>query len=346
MAGNDSQLPPIITSSADPEIKATGWFMVGSSAAFFFTFTDIGGHVYDPSDITGVILDSSGTTVREITTFDKLDMGVFTYVWGISSSATPGTYTITITYIDETTNGQVTKTFSENFVVTEKGQPTYSYRRVATRAFLESLIGYTQRIPVFNEIARFNKNRTLAHLTFPRWNQTAGARVYANNAIKESGFTIDYLTGKLTFAQPVPTYDEIMVDYNFRWFTDKELDDFLEQGVNVVNIWAPQSVYTLDNIPDRWLIAAEYGAAIHTIRRLMMDLLYVEPTKVFNGPERTKEVFSQLETLKKNYEDQLNLMLIEKKKGPYSGLTRTITVPEFTLPGGKSRWFRMLFSTG
>ena len=38
------------------------------------------------------------------------------------------------------------------------------------------------------------------------------------------------------------------------------------------------------------------------------------------------------------------LKLYEQKKyGPYVGLTKTVTAPEFTLPGGRSRWFRYLF---
>ena len=133
------------------------------------------------------------------------------------------------------------------------------------------------------------------------------------------------------------------VSYNFRWFTDAELDGFLEQGVNIVNIWPPQSTYTVRTIDDRWLIAAEYAAAVDVLRRWMMDILFQEPAKIFGGPQRANEIFGHMDTLKKNYEDRLNKMLEMKKYGPYVGLTRTVTIPEFTLPGGRSRWFRYLF---
>jgi len=78
----------------------------------------------------------------------------------------------------------------------------------------------------------------------------------------------------------------------------------------------------------------------------MMDILFQEPTKIFGGPERANQVFTQMDTLKKNYEDFLTKLLEQKKYQPYAGLTKTVTVPEYTLPGGRSRWFRYLFKGG
>ena len=42
-------------------------------------------------------------------------------------------------------------------------------------------------------------------------------------------------------------------------------------------------------------------------------------------------------------EEEINKLYEQKAKQPYIGLTKTVTVPEFTLPGGRSRWFRYLF---
>lgn len=345
MPGTDSTITPIITTPADPSLRGVGSFVVGTGAIFFFQFTDIDGILYDPSSMNGTIAAPDGTTVKVIDGFDKIEPGVFGYTWGIPSDADTGQYTITIIYTSETTGGTVTSTFSEEFVIIESGPAAFTLRQVASRAFLESLIGYAQRIPVFNETARFNKSRNLTKMTFPRWNQTAGVRVYVNNEIRETGFSINYLKGELTFDRAVPTYDEVMVDYNFRWFKDDELDQFIQQGINVVNIWPPQTSYTINSIGDTWLITAEYSAAINAIRRFMFDLQFQEPTKVFTGIQKAAEVFKNFAELKKNYEEEMFKMLEMKKHFPYIGLTRMVTVPEFTLPGGRSRWFRYLFST-
>jgi len=158
--------------------------------------------------------------------------------------------------------GQDSETFTEDFVIIETGAGVLTLRQVASRGFLEQLIGYVQRIPVWHEIVRFNNARTKGKLSFGRWNQSAGEDVFVNGNKYESGYTVDYWRGTINFDNPLSDYDEVLVNYNFRWFTAEELDSFLEQGVNIVNIYPPQSTYTINNIEDRWIIAAEYAAAV------------------------------------------------------------------------------------
>lgn len=329
---------PIIVAPGQIQFEGGGSFVAGTKAVFFFTFTDITGQLYDPYDFSIEILDPSGTSVETGTNLDKVELGIFAYSWNIPNDEVAGNHTLNLSYTYETIDSTTTDTHTEEFIVIESGQTNgeaYTYRQVATRAFLESLIGYIQRIPIFHEPARFNKARTTCELSFPRWNQSAGVKVYLNGDVQESGYSVDYLKGRVIFGKSRSSYDETHVSYNFRWFTDSELDSFLEQGVNVVNIWPPQSVYTINTIEDRWIIAAEYAAAINVYRRWMSDVQFQEPIKIFGSLQRAQEVFGNFDTIKRNYEDQLNKMLEMKKYGPYSGLTKTVTVPEFTLPGGR-----------
>jgi hypothetical protein len=335
---------PIITSPGQTTFDSGGAFIPGTQALLFFTFTDLRGQLYDPYDMEIEIVDSSDTVVETGDALDKVELGVFAYVWNIARDQTPGPYRAMLTYTVETIDGSVTSTFQQNLVVAESGSTqAYTFRQTACRAFLETMIGYLQRIPVFHEIARFNKSNTTGELSFGRWNQSAGAQVFVNGQPRNEGFEIDYLRGRILFSSALSEYDEVTCSYNFRWFSDDEMDGFIEQGVNVVNIWPPQSVYTINSIPDAWIITAEYAAAIHVLRRWMMDIQFQEPIKIFGSFERAQQVFGNLDTLKKNFEDQLDKMLEQKKYGPYAGLTKTITVPEYTLPGGRSRWFRYLF---
>lgn len=342
-------ISPIIEGPGTPEVDASGSFVQGSVATFFLTFVDIHGELFDPSDIDISIKDPTDVEVESITEADKLSLGRFAAAWDIPSDATVGKYTLDVSYTYETAGGPVAATFSEEFVVLESTGSVVSVRQLAWRAYLEALIGYSQRIPVFHEPARMNNALTTARLSFPRsiksgpWNQSAGVEVLVNNQIRESGFTVDYLRGEIIFDNALSEYDQVMVSYNFRWFKDEELDAFVEQSINLFNNWPPHSSYGITNIPERFGIAVFYGAAIDAIRRWMMDVQFQEPAKIFGGLDRANTIFGQMGELKKNYEEWLDKILEQKKYGPYVGLTRTITVPEYTLPGGRSRWFRYLF---
>ena len=335
-------IPHIVPGVGTPQTDGQGTFVVGSLAFFYIDFFDTLGQLFDPSDINVTILDSGGTVIATIPDADKLEIGTYAISWDIPTTTVPGQYTLSVEYITETVSGTVTNIYTEDFVVIETGS-YIDHRQLAFRAYLESLIGYTQKCPVFNEPARLNKARVIASLTFPRWNQIAGAQVFINGQPREAGFAVDYLNGKVTFNTPLSIYDQATVSYNFRWLTDEELDGFVVNGFNIFNNWPPHSVYNITNLPERFAAPVFYGAAIDVIRRWMMDVQFQEPAKIFGGLEMASKIFGQMDTLKKNYEDWLEKILEQKKYGPYVGLTRTVTVPEFTLPGGRSRWFRYLF---
>jgi len=61
--------------------------------------------MYDPSDFTVVITDSSGATVQSDTTLDKMAVGTFIYLWNIPSTTASGKYTMTLSYTVETVDG-------------------------------------------------------------------------------------------------------------------------------------------------------------------------------------------------------------------------------------------------
>jgi hypothetical protein len=344
-------VPPIITSPGGVELDGRGSFVVGSTAVLFFTFTDVNGDLYDPSDIDVTIKDPDDVEVETFTETDKLAFGKFVIAWDIDESADTGKYTLEVDYTYETASGSGTASFTENFVVLDATADYVSLRTTSWRSYLEILLGTVQHIPVFHEPARLNRAKTVATLTFPGgvksgpWNQQAGVKVWVNDEERESGFSVDYLKGQVFFDNALSDYDQVMVSYNFRWFKDAELDALIQQSINLFNNWPPHSSYHIGNIPERYGIAVFWGAAVDAIRRWMMDVLFQEPTKIFGSPERAQAIFGQMDTLKKNYEEWLEKILEQKKYGPYVGLTRTITVPEYTLPGGRSRWFRYLFKT-
>ena len=348
------ELQPFSLLADQPAVTTSGSFLAGTTATFFFTFPDLEGNLFDPSDINIIILDINGETVHTATAADKLEIGQYAFEWCIPATQTPGLYTLRVEFVVEQIQqdelefigddqGSTTSYFTEDFVVGESDIAYIDPQIIAFRAFVEYLIGYTQRIPVFHEIGRLDRNKTKALFSFPRWNQPSGATVYINGHIRHEGYSIDFLKGNITFSNILSDYDEVRASYNFRWFTDDELDAFTSQAVEVFNQFPPSTIYGLVTLPARFGVTVAHQAAIFALRRLLCDILYQEPSKIFGGMDRADRVFGSLESLKRNYEEDVRLWYEQKKRGPYIGLTRTITAPEFTLPGSRSRWFRYLF---
>lgn len=339
----------LITAYGDSSATQSGTFVQGSTASFILKFFDILGHSFDPSSITVEILDPSDTVLDTISGITKIDVGEYAVDYTIESDATTGSYTLRYTFISETVSGSETRSIDEIFVVIQAGEAgsiLTETQKLVMREYLETLIRTTQRIPVINEQVKWNKTRTLAKLTFGNWNQPAGAKVYRNNTLITSGFEIDYLKGEIQFDYALEDSDIVNVDYNFRWFTDTELSVFMSAAIMRLNAYPPVTNYTFGYVPNQWVFLSMYGAAIDAIRTLIMDLIHQQPQIVFGGPEMVQKILDVLDGQKKNFEEDLKTVLDLKKYGPYTGLTKMVIVPEMTLPGGRSRWFRYLFSNG
>lgn len=337
------ELQPISRVADDPQITTSGSFLAGTTAIFTFTFSDIDGNLFDPSDIDVTIFDSDGITVETGLKTDKLTLGMYAWDWAIPADQEPGLYSIRVDYVVEQSDGASTEFFTESFVIGESDIEVVPAERIAFRNYVEALLGTTQRIPIFHEIGRMNVDKTTASFSFKRWNQPAGSRVFMNGEVIESGYDVNYLKGQITFSDILTSIDEIQACYSFRWFEDDIMDAFVAQAVQVFNQYPPQSVYTLRTIAPRFGVTVAKQAAVDLLRTMIMDLHFQEPAKVFGGMDRADKLIGTLSDLKQNYEEEINKLYEQKKYGPYIGLTKTVTVPEFTLPGGRSRWFRYLF---
>ena len=327
----------------DPIFTTKGQFIANSSAVFFFSFPNLAGDLFDPSDINTVIYDPDGVEIAAAETIEKIETGQYAVEWVVPAAAVSGRYSITITFIEETVDGPEERTFTEHFIVVDALSSYVAQVQLATRAFLETFMGYAQRVPVFNEIGRLNKTRTQARFTFPRWNQTSGVRIYVNGEVADVDREIDYTRGRIDFSTSFSRYDQITADYTFRWFSDDELDGFITEAINLFNQYPPHSAYDILTLDSRYGITVMDQAAVFCLRRMIMDLMFQEPIKVYGGADRADAVQRQLESLKQNYEKELESLYEQKKYQPYLGLTKTIVTPEYTLPGGRSRWFRYLF---
>ena len=320
-----------------------GTYKPGSTAFLFLKVTTIDGIPINASNVNIIIRDSNGSTVTTGDP-DKPTDGFYVYEWDIDEDQTNGDYNVSWEY----TIDNVTYYEAQEVIVAEDidlVSSTYNPNMIATREALSYYISCAQHVPAYFEQAKPTFDRSTYRFTFPRWNQSTGVKIYRNNNLVEDGIEIDYFKGEVKFDTPLTQYDMVNADYNFRWFSDEELTRFLENALGDLNTYPPHTAYDFFGntvVPDRFLPSVIRKAAADAIRKLMMCLQFQEPQQVFGGAENAQKAFSNFETLKKNYEADWQKTAENKKLGPYPR-TMIISTPEYTLPGGRSRWFRYLF---
>jgi hypothetical protein len=331
----------------DNDIRAVadvrGTFVQGEESVMFLSVSNMDGDAVEAESINYIIRDSSGNTVLASTPI-KINTGVYVADWQVPDTTPVGKYDVLWFY---TVNGEARQELQE-IIISAKNTSTfaalYDQRVQEFRLSLSLMLGYASRIPVYREPAQKSRDLQTFEFTFPRWNQSAGAKIYRNNKIVTSGIEINYAKGTVKFDYPLTKFDKVDASYNFRWFSDDKIDRFLSNSIDLYNLWTPVSRTTLISIGETQTPVIMYGALVDALRSLIMDLQFVETQLVFGGADAAAKAAATFESLKKNYEDTWNKALDQKKLGPYKGLTRMVTVPTFALPGSRSRWFRYMFS--
>ena len=323
---------------AVPDYKGT--FVQGMVSSFFLRITNFDGNPIDPEQISFTVTDPSVNPALSGIP-EKIAKGYFVFDWSVPSDQTVGKHLITWTYtIDDVTNYEL-----QSVVISASGASTafYSTRIAIFRSALTYFLREAQNIPVYQEQSKPSRDQKKYEFTFPRWNQTPGVRIYRNQEIMSSGYEVDFFKGKVVFDGTSLEQDTITADYNFRWFDDDDLDQFLVTAVSDFDCYPPVNAYTIYNIPDIYAAPIIYKACVNALMQMIFSLQWQEPQQVFGGAEAAQKAVANLQSLKENYEKQYSNLTEAKRKGPYPR-TQLISTPEYSLPGGRSRWFRYLFS--
>ena len=336
--------------------ETRGVFKQGTIGALKINIADFEGNAVDPTSITMTVQDSDGDAVTDNNSVElddvvpeKVISGFYAWDWRIKSDQAVGKYTVLWTYVHE---GITEKEIQTVILATDSTDSVfYGGSRFILRESLEQLIACSMKIPIFFEQARPTRDFKMYRFTKGQWNQTPGIRLYRNDQIMDSSdnVEVDYFKGQIKFADSQLVQDVITADYTFRWFSDREIDQFIDNGINTLNAFPPFSpafnANTLLTNGSQFIPAVLYRAAADAIRNIMMCLQFQQPQQFFGGADAAQKAFGNFESLKKNYESTWETLLDKKKLGPYPQ-SRLVVVPEFTLPGGRSRWFRYLFSSG
>jgi len=316
----------------------------GQLATFTAQFvTSPAGMPVDVPDATIRIIGTGGVDILAPVAMTQVFTGFYFYDYAIPNSLPVNTYTVVIT---GTVLGVATA-MSVYLQVVQAGVQTpvsASQRAIELIAALDRYIGCAQRIPVYRELGFKNKAGTQVRFTWTRWN-LSNHIIRLNDEIIEDGYTIDLDTGVITFAVPLHSTDIVDASYNFRFFQQIDLLGFINDAISAINIEPPQDrAFNVDTFPEIFVGVLLHGAAANAIQRLLFCLAFQEQQTIFGGPEQAERAISTFEKLKENHE---KLFVEDKKtmktKGRYPGIS-AIVQPEYTLPGGRARWFRYLFS--
>lgn len=148
-------------------------------------------------------------------------------------------------------------------------------------------------------------------------------------------------------ATSIQEYDTLLVSYYVKMFTNRQINNALYLALQSIN--AQPGVNKIQNVADApfWYDAALVsGAVFYLIRQLLIGLNQRERRLLVMDPESGSfDAVANLKDLARMYQEDFGKLLekLPLAKRPFMG---TITVPEFALPGGRSRLFRYLWKGG
>lgn len=205
-----------------------------------------------------------------------------------------------------------------------------------------------QHIPVYREQGiRVKPDKNLTRFNFfcnRTWNDSPMPIIYQNNSILSDGWYTDY-KASVYFDTPRDPEDIIEASYQFRYFSDEEMMQFLLMGLYSMNSIPPssQTYSSIGSAPHAWRACILLYAAIMGLKRLVFGLNFQEKSLIF-GEDWTmvQQKIDNLKNLYAEYYEEWKEQANNVKKMRLPGIAQ-ISLPEYTLPGGRSRWFRYLY---
>lgn len=189
------------------------------------------------------------------------------------------------------------------------------------------------------------KFSTIYGFAYRNWQQDPKPLVFLNKRKTDDGWHVDY-DGKIYWDSLMAPEDSVNINYQFAYFSKEELLSFLVLGLKAMNTIPPASeVYSsLEQAPSVWDYGIILWAAITALKRLIFGWSFQEKRIVYGRPEEAQAALALWQDLYKSYQELWVETAKNVKTRKLPGMLINIT-PEYTLPGGRSRWFRYLYKT-
>ena len=267
------------------------------------------------------------------------------------------------------------------FTVSYATSQPISGDELLTKSSLRFELEHLLNIPIYDEEVIFNANRTSASVAFPHWNYAPRPQIRITGASNEgdsdamkflsentslyttlsgSGagttsypdglkYKTDYM-GNIYFIKDdetpcsIQSYDTVMASYNIKMFTSQHMNSALNMALQAVNSQPGASKYsTVASAPFYYEPALVIGATYYLLRSLLVSLTGRQRRLLLEDPDN--KIIDDLRQSTQMYKEDFEKLL---EKLPLARLPRisSIVVPEFNLPGGRSRFFRYIWNLG
>lgn len=143
-------------------------------------------------------------------------------------------------------------------------------------------------------------------------------------------------------------YDSVMVTYCVKLFTGADMNNALMLALNAINSQPGANKYnSLFQVPFYYDEALICGATYYLIRQLLLSLTQRERRLLIMDPDSNEKFdpASNLRDLMKEYHDDFDKFLEKLPIAEYPTIA-SISVPEYAMPGGRSRYFRYIWKGG
>jgi hypothetical protein len=308
----------------------------------------------DPgTNATVDIVAEDGTTLASSIKSSEDRIGYYYVDWLVPKNLPPGKYYDRWTYTMGTDPSKQVTSYFQVYAADQwmvfGGSTTSSAMsdRVTTlvRSLEYDFIYEAMHIPLHWEQGLRTPDPTRFSFAYKNWRQDPKPLVRKNGQLLDAGWMPDY-QGQIFFTEPQDPTDDISASYTFSYFGRDELAGFLVEGMRALNAIPPVTSYysSVNAAPAFWDYGMLLMAAIHALRRIVMGMNFQERAIIFGeDPEKVSAARQSFQQLYTDYSTLwMELSKGIKKALPPSGI---ISIPEYTLPGGRARWFRYLYAS-
>ena len=142
----------------------------------------------------------------------------------------------------------------------------------------------------------------------------------------------------------IQSYDTIFASYSVRMFTSQHINSALYMSLQTINSQPGASKYqTVASAPYYYEPTIVYGACYFLLRNLLVSLTQRQRRLLLEDPD--SKIVEDLRQAATMYKEQYDELLKKLPLARYPN-TRSIVVPEFNMPGGRSRFFRYIWNIG
>jgi hypothetical protein len=207
-----------------------------------------------------------------------------------------------------------------------------------------NLIEQACDIPVYWEQGMVIGSNKL-NFAFKNWRRDQPVLLRKNNKLVES-WTPDFAGGAVT-ERIIDPEDMFYAHYHFSYFSDDDLLSMLNEALWVMNATPPasQTYSSIANIPFVWRGGIVLYAAMQALRKVIFGFTWQERAIIFG--EKPEDAQRFIDNCKSLYSDYSTMWMELRKdiKKTLPSISVNVT-PEYTLPGGRSRWMRYMYKGG